>query len=214
MRGQHLARDVDLVQDPHQVVVQVLVEGELSLVDDRGIPAQQPVHDIAQRRNHPSQVKEATLGVQDLAQHAAIGLRSHAAHDLVLQSVDPVADAVEERKVPVGDRVQDGVQQVASRRSHRGNLLAPALLHLCQRGRRLPVDADDVVLAGDEMNLAQSKVAALAFMLDHFVSDQHVLLRVRVELRTLVPLLNVLARQLVQADLLGEQRQVSAVWLL
>ena len=64
------------------------------------------------------------------------------------------------------------------------------------------------------MDLAQFEVAVIAFVVDHLVGDQHVLLRVRVELRALVPLLNVLPRQLVQADLLGEQRQVVAVRLL
>ena len=76
------------------------------------------------------------------------------------------------------------------------------------------MDADDVALTGDEVDLGQPEVAVVALVLDRLVGDQHVLLGVGVELRSLVPFLQVLPRQLVQADLLGEQGEVVAVGLL
>jgi hypothetical protein len=203
--GHQVAVQVERVEDPDEVVVEVLVVGERLVVEDLDLASEQRVRDVAHRSQHPAQLEELALQVEDLAQEDGV---APPLENPVLQPVDVLGDLVEQREIAVDRRVDDRVQEPAGGRTNgRGPVLEAVPDRLDDRGSA-PVDAHQEAGSGEQVQLAEVELAHRVGRREWLVGDDHVVPGVGVHLRALAAFAEVLDGEVVEAELPFQELEV------
>ena len=195
-----LAVRVELVGQPDEVVVDVAEVEDLVGVDEGEVAVRELVEDLADRCRGAADRDELALQVEQPLERLRVALLD----DRVLDEVDLVAELVHEREVAVDQVVAQRPQEVIGAAGQ--DRRQPVAAEVVGRPRvpRGGVGRQQEPLAEDHVDLARHDRVAVDEREHHDVDA----VRGDLDLRPLVALEDVLGDELVEAEQLGDRRDL------